>query len=109
MPSTSSVMLWLGEDKEFSEQYAQSRRIQAELLAEECLEIADNANPINAQVARLQVDTRKWWAGKMHPRYADRANETHVTTVTNNNLILLDESRLRELQERRQKQLAELT
>ena len=109
-PHISSVQRWLGQDENFREQYARAREEQAEYLAEECLEIADSADPETANAARLQVDTRKWFIGKTcKGKWGDRPAETHVTSVTNNNLILLDESRLIELQQRTQKQLAELT
>jgi predicted transcriptional regulator len=45
--------------------YSRARARRAERLAEETLEIADTATPENAQVARLQVDTRKWVASHL--------------------------------------------
>ena len=49
-----------------------AREAQADKLFKECLEIADKATPENVSVARLQVDVRKWHAGKFAPKkYGD--------------------------------------
>jgi Bacteriophage Sf6, terminase small subunit-like len=52
-----------------------AREEQADKLAGECLTIADEVEADSAQVAkaRLQVDVRKWHAGKLAPKkYGDR-------------------------------------
>jgi len=73
------------------EHYAQAREIQADRLAEEILEIADDArndymekvgrdgrrkvefNSENVNRSRLRIDTRKWLAGKLRPKvYGDK-------------------------------------
>ena len=49
-----------------------AREAQADKLFKESLEIADKATPGNVSVARLQVDVRKWHAGKLAPKkYGD--------------------------------------
>jgi hypothetical protein len=51
-----------------------AREEQADKLAGECLTIADEVKADSAQVAkaRLQVDVRKWHAGKLAPKkYGD--------------------------------------
>lgn len=68
-------MVWLQRYEEFMEQYARAREIQAEILAEDIISLADSAVEDGAAVAkaRLQVDARKWYASKMAPkRYGDR-------------------------------------
>lgn len=92
MPAISSVMLWLVKHAEFSEQYAHAREAQADTLADELLEICDDATndwmekrdkegkPCGIQAdqehinrSRLRVDTRKWIASKLKPKkYGDR-------------------------------------
>ena len=60
---------------DFRDQYARAREEQADKLAGECLAIADEVEADSAQVAkaRLQVDVRKWHAGKLAPKkYGDR-------------------------------------
>ena len=71
MPNADTVNEWRINRAEFSEQYARARERRAEVLADEILDIADNAE--DAQIARLQVDARKWAASKLDPkRYGDR-------------------------------------
>jgi hypothetical protein len=91
MPAPATVYRWLRGNREFQEQYARAREIQADLLFDEILEIADNAegdfievkqgdgttvlrtNHENVHRAKLRVDARKWVAAKLQPRkYGDR-------------------------------------
>ncbi len=89
MPSKSTVMKWLADDgtEKLSDQYARAREMQADVIFDECLEIADCGdgdmikkedgtvaiNHENIQRSRLRVDTRKWMAGKMRPKkYGDK-------------------------------------
>ncbi len=52
---------------------ARARARGGQSLAEQTLEIADNASPQEAQVAKLRVDTRRWLASKMAPdEYGDK-------------------------------------
>lgn len=84
MPAMSSVFRWLADDanESFREQYAHAREVQAESMAEEILEIADdgsndtykddNGNERTDQEvigrSRLRVDARKWLLSKMMPK-----------------------------------------
>ena len=53
--------------------YARARARGGQSLAEQTLEIADQASPQEAQVAKLRVDTRRWLASKMAPdEYGDK-------------------------------------
>ncbi len=78
MPAISTVMGWLfnGQHDEFSEQYARARQAQAELRADEIIDIADGAEhgaSEAVQAARLRVDARKWVAAKLLPKkYGDK-------------------------------------
>ena len=52
---------------------ARARARGGRSLAEQTLEIADNASPQEAQVAKLRVDTRRWLASKQAPdEYGDK-------------------------------------
>jgi len=71
-PSMSMVMRWLFDDDkaEFREQYARAREAQAEVWADEIIDIADGCeNDLckdgkvdheNINRSRLRVDSRKW-------------------------------------------------
>ena len=94
LPSKFTVNLWRYKHPEFSTLYAQAKLVQADLLAEECLEIADDdsrdvkVNPetgdeyLNTEFvarARLRIDTRKWLAMKLLPKqYGDNKKDDNT-------------------------------
>lgn len=72
MPTTSTVCKWLTLLPAFAEQYARAREMQADALADEITDIADNLTG-DPQRDRLRVDARKWAASKLKPRkYGDK-------------------------------------
>jgi hypothetical protein len=76
MPAASTVYAWLGQYPEFSAQYARAREVQADVLADEILEIADSDPDPNR--ARVMIDARKWRASKLRPKkYGDRVELDH--------------------------------
>lgn len=85
MPNKSTVFRWLAAREDFRDQYARARDAQADALAEETLDIADEAsndwmarndpenpgwvvNGEHIQRSRLRVDARKWFASKVAPK-----------------------------------------
>jgi hypothetical protein len=75
MPPTSTVCKWLSKNPAFVEQYARARELQADALFDDCLALADNEHDKSAKDAnerRLQIDTRKWMAGKLKGKYSDK-------------------------------------
>lgn len=104
MPAVRTVLSWLSEgDKEegkeefkaFLRQYARAREEQADFLAEEIIEIADDgSNDLmtivkgdqsyeteNKEVtnrSKLRVEARKWIASKLKPKkYGDKIDLNH--------------------------------
>lgn len=93
MPHQSTIYDWLAKYPEFTERYAKARELQADIFAEEILEIADTGkndwmesnDPDNIgykvngeaiQRSKLRIDTRKWLAGKLRPKkYGDSINQ----------------------------------
>jgi len=90
MPGYATVMRWVKEREGFRESYQRAREDQADFLAEEMLDIADDASldigftddgkPFvrgeNIQRAKLKVDSRKWLAGKLKPKkYGERIQQ----------------------------------
>lgn len=90
LPEECTIRLWRVVHPEFSLQYAQAKSNQADLLAEECLQIADDGkndwmdlesdelnpgyklNGEHVQRSRLRIDTRKFLASKLLPKkYGD--------------------------------------
>jgi hypothetical protein len=75
MPTVAGVMKWLNDKPEIVERYTRAREMQAETLFDELIDIADKAT--DAQTARLQVDTRKWYLSKVIPKkYGDKMDVT---------------------------------
>ena len=95
MPGMRTVMTWVSSDhKDFQQQYAQARETQAELLADELMEIADDStndymerrgqtmvDQENIQRSRLRVDTRKWYLSKVLPKFKDKTEQEHTGNV----------------------------
>jgi hypothetical protein len=80
MPSDMTVRDWALDDyKGFASQYARATLIRMHVLADEVMEIADNAKFEEVMVARLRVDTRKWLMSKIAPKiYGDKLDLTHA-------------------------------
>src|SRR3546814_761730 len=91
MPSQSTVFRWLRDEahEEFRQQYARARDNQADTLADEILDIADDGsndyvgedekyNGDAVARSRLRVDARKWLAGK---RSDEHTSEEHTSEL----------------------------
>ncbi len=100
--SESTVRYWLTRDEQAFAQYAQAREIQADALFDECLALADGTHESaveDIQARRLQVDTRKWMAGKLRGKYSDKLVVENKTEVTHRyDLDSLGDERLDELE-----------
>ena len=97
-PSLNTIAVWLGSEKykTFHEQYARAKRIQAEFMADEIIEISDDNSEdeiftdegkrmLNKEFvlrSRLRVDSRKWIAAKLLPKkYGDVAYDHKDNTA----------------------------
>jgi hypothetical protein len=94
-PTKTTVLRWLFDDQYngFRDQYTKARAMQAEILAEEMIDIADDGtndwmerngkdnegwqqNGEAIARSRLRVDTRKWVASKLLPKmYGEQKEE----------------------------------
>jgi hypothetical protein len=88
MPGKSTVFRWLESNEPFRDQYTRAREAQADSLADEIVDIADDGqrdytidpetgreivNHDHIARAKLRVEARKWIACKLKPRkYGDR-------------------------------------
>ena len=91
MPDGSTIRKWLARVPDFSRQYAYARDQQADTLFDETLHIADSlsnkATSDQIRTAQLQIDTRKWLAGKLRPKkYGDQLK--NAGDETTNTLVL---------------------
>lgn len=72
LPKPRTIYNWLRTHAEFLQNYTRAKEDQADYLAEECLDIADDAG-IEPADKRIRVDTRKWLASKFKPKkYGDK-------------------------------------
>lgn len=96
LPAKSTVCRWLASNQEFRDQYARAREMQADILADETLDIADDGRndwmekrnqdgevvgwQVNGEAigrSKLRVEARRWYAGKLAPkRYSDKLQLT---------------------------------
>jgi hypothetical protein len=99
MPGKTTICKWLATREAFRDQYARAREMQAELMADELLDIADDGrndwmerrvgdevievvNQEAVQRSKLRVDTRKWIASKLVPkRYGESVDLKHSGKV----------------------------
>ena len=65
--SNLSLYHWIKKDPDRQGRFAQARAIAADQWAEECLDIADQADGVSANADRLKIETRKWLAGVTNP------------------------------------------
>lgn len=92
MPSKTSVMRWLAADEEFAARYAAAKAIQAELLADEMIAIADTPEEGTKTIQKatgteittgdmvehrkLRISTRQWMLARLLPKkYGDRIQQ----------------------------------
>lgn len=82
MPDYSTVARWINSNEPFREMYVRAREDQADFLADEIVQIADdgqNDTYVDAKGktrtdwdvigrSKLRVDARKWIAAKLRPR-----------------------------------------
>lgn len=99
LPDKSTVFRWLGQNTKFRDQYARARESQADFMAEDILDIADDgtndygfkegdtaegasANPVflaeHVQRSKLRVDARKWLMSKLAPKKYGEKMETDL-------------------------------
>ena len=95
-PEETTVLEWRKRYQEFADLYTQAKMSQAEMFADEIIELSDEAGTyIDAEgnervdtgsVAkqRLRIDTRKWIASRLAPKvYGDKLHT--VSLVSNIN------------------------
>jgi len=99
LPDYTTVRDWIRNDKDFSHKYVCAKEDQADFLAEEIIEIADDNSQDTIDVdlgdgvvvqkenkefinrSRLRIDARKWVASKLKPKtYGEKLD---VTTKDN--------------------------
>lgn len=86
LPDVVTIMAWFREDELLTQQYARAKEQQADYMAEEMIDIADdgrndymaeNGNTVldheHIQRSKLRIEARKWLMGKLRPKkYGDK-------------------------------------
>jgi hypothetical protein len=86
-PNVATVIRWLAADEAFAHRYARAREMQAEVLADQMLEIADDGTndwmakkdregnlvgwQLNGEAvarSKLRLEQRRWYAEKLRPK-----------------------------------------
>jgi hypothetical protein len=76
MPDIKTVYRWMMANAEFRHQYACAREDQADTMADEIIDIADEKTE-DANSRRVRIDARKWVAAKLKPKkYGDKVETT---------------------------------
>lgn len=92
-PTSETILQWRYKYPQFAASYAQAKLHQADLFAEQIIDICDEEQHTSEgiQHARLRVDTRKWLTSKLIPKiYGDKVqNETTVNIKHEDALELL--------------------
>lgn len=100
-PAQATVFRWLAASETFREQYARAREAQADVLADEIVDIADDGRRDYVDAdglktvdhdhiarSRLRVDARKWIASKLKPKkYGDKVS-TELTGADGGPVII---------------------
>ena len=80
-PNAETWYRWLYKIEGLSNRYTRAKSIQSEYSADQILDIADRADNQNFQVARLQIDARKWVAAKLVPhKYGEKTQIDHTSS-----------------------------
>jgi hypothetical protein len=81
MPSRTEFQAWIDADPILEERFYKAKMMQADVLAEQIIVIADNPNNTDPGFnfwSKLRIDARKWTAGKLRPqRWGDRVINEH--------------------------------
>lgn len=98
MPHRNTVLNWLADKSDFLGQYARAREAQADVLAEQILEIIDRATVKTVNVARLKFEGRRWLASKIAPKKYGTKVEAEISGKDGGPIQHVDLSRLSDKQ-----------
>jgi len=80
-PNADTWYRWMYKVDGLSDRYTRAKSISSEFHADQILAIADEADNQSFQVARLQIDARKWVASKLVPnKYGEKSQIDHTSS-----------------------------
>jgi hypothetical protein len=80
MPSIWTVMDWQRDDADFANRCARARELQAEVMDEKILSVADRVETgeMDPNSARVVLSAYQWRAAKLAPKkYGEKIETTH--------------------------------
>lgn len=80
MPSIWTVVDWQRDDEEFAHRCARARELQAEVMDEKILSVADRVERgvMDPQSAKVALSAYQWRAAKLAPKkFGDKLETTH--------------------------------
>ena len=81
MPSLSKVYNWIKENKEFSKNLLQARRIGAQSYIDQAIEELSEADNKNIMIVREKLQMCRWMASKLIPIYGDKQQIIQDTKI----------------------------
>ncbi|MDQ3024672.1 MAG: hypothetical protein M3R04_09885 [bacterium] len=73
MPHRATVLRWMGEDEAFATKCARARALQADIMDDKVLEVADACTDETATADRIKIMAYQWRASKLAPKkYGDK-------------------------------------
>jgi terminase small subunit-like protein len=104
MPAWMTVHDWKKSDESFRQALAHAREQQAEVWADDVVNISDDELPTHEAIgrARLRMQSRQWLAGKFNPQFADKPTQVGVNVGV---AVVLSEAERVKLIERRDQAL----
>lgn len=83
MPDRTTVMRWMASDEAFASKCAHARVLQADLMDDMILEVANNCNSETAAADRVKISAYQWRASKLSPKkYGDKLDVEHTGDMT---------------------------
>ena len=77
MPSRSTILRWMNDLPEFEAKCARARLMQADLMDDLILDIAENCDEDNYQSSKVKLSAYQWRAAKLAPKkYGEKLQHT---------------------------------
>lgn len=78
MPHRLTVLRWLDKHEDFATKYARAREMQADVMDDRIMEVADACTAETAAADRVKIGAYQWRAGRLAPkRYGDKVMQDH--------------------------------
>ena len=106
MPAWTTVHDWKRSDESFRQDLVRARERQAEVWADDVVNISDADLPTHEAIgrARLRMQSRQWLAGKYNPKFADKPVQVGVNVGVG--VVISEAERQRLIRQREQALLA---